>query len=116
MAAKHCIEWMPDSQARGELLHKASRHTIQSLVRRGYPDWEHIMNDQDEKLRAKVKGWMYIAEGVVTVAGGVFLLFLSIITPLLPIAFTLFIFVALLGPAVWFIRVGKRSLDKANEL
>jgi len=35
---------------------------------------------------------------------------------LLPIAFMLFIFVAMLIPAVWFIRMGKRSLDKANEL
>ena len=74
------------------------------------------MNNQDEKLKAKVKGWMYIAEGVVTVAGGVFLLFLSIITPLLPIAFSLFIFVGLLIPAIWFFREGKRSLNKANEL
>jgi len=74
------------------------------------------MNNQDEKLKAKVKGWMYIAEGVVAVAGGVFLLWISIITPLLPIAFGLFLFVAMLVPAIWFIRVGKRSVDKANEL
>ncbi len=72
------------------------------------------MSNQDKKLAAKVKGWMYIAEGVVTVAGGLLWLWFS--TPLLPIAFGLFIFVALLVPAAWFIRTGKRSLDKASEL
>lgn len=79
-------------------------------------DWGHVMSSQDEKLAAKVKGWMYIAEGVVTVAGGLFLLWISLIAPLLPIAFSVFIFVALLVPAAWFIRMGKRSLDRANEL
>jgi hypothetical protein len=79
-------------------------------------DWDHVMSNQDEKLAAKVKGWMYIAEGVVTVAGGLFLLWISMIAPLLPIAFSVFIFVALLVPAAWFIRMGKRSLDRANEL
>ena len=78
--------------------------------------WDHVMSNQDEKLAAKVKGWMYIAEGVVTVADGLFLLWVSMIAPLLPIAFSLFIFVALLVPAAWFIRMGKRSLDRANEL
>ena len=78
--------------------------------------WDHVMSNQDEKLAAKVKGWMYIAEGVVTVAGGLFLLWISMIAPLLPIAFSLFIFVALLVPAAWFIRMDKRSLDRANEL
>ena len=78
--------------------------------------WDHVMSNQDEKLATKVKGWMYIAEGVVTVAGGLFLLWISMIAPLLPIAFSLFIFVALLVPAAWLVRMGKRSLDRANEL
>jgi hypothetical protein len=69
----------------------------------------------DEKLAAKVKGWMYLAEGAVTIAGGLVLLWIGIVTPLLPIAFVLFIMLALLVPALWFIRTGKRLLDKANE-
>ena len=74
------------------------------------------MNDRDDKLAAKVKGWMYIAEGVVIAGGALFLLWLSVTAPLLPIAFELFIFIALLIGAVWFIRMGKRSLDKAKEI
>ena len=72
--------------------------------------------NQDRKLAAKVKGWMYIAEGVVIVAGALFLLWHGITAPLLPIAVELFVFAALLVPAVWLIRMGKRSLDEANDL
>ena len=74
------------------------------------------MKSQDDKLVAKVKGWMFIAEGVVTIAGGLFLLWLNITTPMLPLAFGLVIFVALLVPAAWFIRNGKRSLDQAGQI
>ena len=74
------------------------------------------MDPHDEKLAAKVKGWVYIAEGVVMVGAGLFLLWIDAVTPLLPTAFSLLIFVAVLAPAAWFIRTGKRSLDKANEL
>jgi hypothetical protein len=73
------------------------------------------VTSKDEKLTARIKGWMYIAEGVVTIAGGVVLLWVAIVTPLLPIAFVLFILLALLVPALWFIRTGKRLLDEANE-
>jgi len=74
------------------------------------------MTTQDKKLAAKVKGWMYIAEGVVIVAGALILLWHGLTTPLLPAAFELFIFVALLVPAAWFFRAGKRSLDEADAL
>lgn len=72
------------------------------------------MANKDEKLAARVKGWMYLAEGVVTIAGGLVILWIGIVTPLLPIAFVLFIQLALLVPAFWFIRTGKRLLDEAK--
>ena len=73
------------------------------------------MTSQDEKLVARVKGWMYLAEGAVTIAGGLLLLGVSLLTPMLSVAFGLFTFVALLVPALWFLRMGRLSRDKANE-
>jgi len=74
------------------------------------------MTNQNKKLAPKVKGWMYITEGIVTIAGGLFWLWISLTTPLLPIAFNLFIFIALLVPAIWFIQMGRRSLNQAKDL
>jgi hypothetical protein len=74
------------------------------------------MNNQDKKRAAKLKGWAYIVEGLVMIAAALFLLWLGLTAPLLPVAIELFFFVALLIPAAWFLRAGKRALDEANEL
>jgi hypothetical protein len=74
------------------------------------------LNDPDEKLASTARGWTYIAEGVVIVAAALFLLWHGLTTPLLPVAVELLIFVALLVPAAWFFRAGKRALDEAKNL
>lgn len=74
------------------------------------------MTKRDEKLALKIKGWVFIAEGVVAIAGALFLLWLNFATPLLHWAVGIIVLLGILAPALWFIRSGRRSLDQARQI
>ena len=74
------------------------------------------MTKRDDKIALQIKGWMSIAEGVVAIAGALFLLWLNIATPLLPWVAGVLVLLGILVPALWFIRNGRRSLEAARQI
>lgn len=69
------------------------------------------MDEADEKLKARVKGWLYIGEGVTIALGAIAWLWFIFSEPL-PIDYV--IFIALLVPAAFFICFGWRALKNSS--